>query len=172
MAGTSALCGPAVRAGNLQKRKQGSWAGLLGRGIGLDLNVWRWFPLFISVVWGYQAICDVLYQRWEGQGNRVVAAGDLVRVRITCKQWLSMQWVHLLRDSCSCTCYILPFYLNLAVWESFSPPNVPIVMKGDTQGRTQQPLWTNKLFSMHLLHVSCLLHILWNAMQLTELSST
>lgn len=111
MAGASALCGPVVRAGNLQKLKRGSWAGLLGGGFGLDLSVWRWFPLFISVAWGCRAICDILYRRQEGQGDRGVAAGNLVRTRTTCRHWLSMQWVHLLRDSCSIRIISVQLYL-------------------------------------------------------------
>lgn len=137
---------------------------------------WAWseclkmFPLFISVAWRYQAIFDVFYQRQEGQVNRVVAAGNLVRTRITRRHWLSMQWVHLLRDSCSIRIISVQLYLlYLAlvleiVWESCSPPNIPIIMKGDTQGRTQQQLWTNKLVSMHLVYIFCLLEITFSGM--------
>lgn len=163
--GASASCGQAARTGNLQKLKQESWAGLLGGCIWLDLSVWRWFLLFSSVAWGYQAICDVFYWRLEGQDDRVFVAGNLVRTQISCRHWLSMHLVHLPRDSCSIRIISVQPYmlylatlLNSAVWDSPCPPNILIAMKEDTWGRTQQ-LWTNRLVSIHLRYVSCLLEI-------------
>lgn len=80
---------------------------------------WAWseclkiVPLIyhISVAQGCQAICDIWYQRQEGQGDTVVAAGNLVRTQITCRHWLPMQWVHLLKDSCSIRVISVQLYL-------------------------------------------------------------
>lgn len=121
---------------------------------------WAWSECLKMVPLIYFSGLRISGNMWrqEGQGDRVVAAGNLVRTRVTCRHWLSMQWVHLLKDSCSIRIISVQLYLlyltlvlELAVWESCSPHNIPIIMKGDSWGRTQQQLQTNKLVSMHLV---------------------
>lgn len=47
----------------------------------------------------------------------------------------------------------------MTVWEPRFAPDTLIVMKGDTQGRTQQQLQTDKAASMYLVYISCLVEI-------------